>query len=241
MHTCNFCRSDLEVSEYGGIKPKNGKIYWHVDERYITEDIDKFKVLFRLQLAFKEWQSYVSPIFESTSDINQAAIVIRFMSDGDSDLPEPFGTGTLAYAFFPSGESAGIYADIYFNDIENWQESHSSTGINLFKVAVHEIGHALGLGHSDNINDIMFPSYQPNDSVLFSQDTIQSLQTLYSAPASPEVNSNLIDASKVFILKTDISRLLERSVVEIANELGLKASLSDKKSDTVDKIFNYIS
>ena len=50
-------------------------------------------------------------------------------------------------------------------------------------MAVHEIGHSLGLEHSNVRGAIMFPSYEgyrPNLDV--NEDDIRGIQTLYGAP-----------------------------------------------------------
>ena len=241
MHTCKFHRENIEVAQ-SGIVPKDGKIYWHVDESNLTSDIDKFKVIFRLQLAFAEWQSYIAAKLVPTNDISEAAIVIRFMTEGSANLPEPFGEGTLAYAYFPSGTSNGIFSDIYFNDGVNWQESHSSNGVNLGKVATHEIGHALGVGHSDERDDIMFFAYQPNDEIVFFPETVGAVRGLYNtADVGAPAQVPCVDLSKIFLKELDLGRLLERQIVALANEIGLNASVADKKSDTVKKVYREIS
>ena len=54
-------------------------------------------------------------------------------------------------------------------------------GTNLFLVAVHELGHSLGLGHSSDPKAIMFPTYSyvnPNTFHL-SADDIHGIQSLY--------------------------------------------------------------
>ncbi|XP_017552906.1 matrix metalloproteinase-25 [Pygocentrus nattereri] len=61
--------------------------------------------------------------------------------------------GTLAHAFFP-----GI-GDTHFDDEENWSYGADSRSTDLFTVAVHEFGHALGLVHSSSKRSIMRPYY----------------------------------------------------------------------------------
>lgn len=161
-----------------GIAPIEGVIYWHVAN--FTEDMDKFKILFAFERAFSKWQTHFSPIrFESTDDRSKAAIVMHFKQNGDRDLPESFAQNVLAYAFFPQGESLGVHSDMYLNDALNWSEFHAVGAYNLWKVVVHELGHSFGLEHSTDIRDIMYPSYQPNDEVNITQDTIDGITKLY--------------------------------------------------------------
>ncbi|XP_050957768.1 matrix metalloproteinase-25 [Labeo rohita] len=65
--------------------------------------------------------------------------------------------GTLAHAFFPGkGDLAG---ETHFDDGESWSYGDWSSSTDLFTVAVHEFGHALGLFHSSSNDSIMKPYY----------------------------------------------------------------------------------
>lgn len=227
-----------------GITPINGIIYWHLDESSISTDLEKYKILFTLENAFSQWQEYFIPTFESTNDADKAAIVFRFKVNGDRDLPFEFEDGVLAYAFFPDGKSLDYTSDIYVNDFYNWQLAHTDQGYSLFKVIVHEIGHALGLDHSSIEQDIMYPSYIPDNNVFISQDTIEGIYKLYGTPekSCPDLIDGKIELlSSVFKSARDLSKLKETQLVEIAKSIGISASVSDLKLNTINKILKRIS
>jgi len=65
--------------------------------------------------------------------------------------------GTLAHAFYPTGQ--WWQGGVHFDDDE-YYTNRQSNGRDLFYVAAHEFGHTLGLDHSDEKKDLMYPWYQ---------------------------------------------------------------------------------
>lgn len=171
-----------EIVPGARISSTDGKIYWHVIN--FTPDMEKYKIVLSIQKAFSHWQRHFDPIFVSTSNLSEAHITFHFASSGDPVLPQAFGRTTLAYAFAPvDGTSA-----VYLNEKWDWSELHEPDSYNLFKVLVHELGHSFNLNHSDDREDIMYPTYVPNDEVNLTKDTISSIIRLYpmAIPELPE-------------------------------------------------------
>jgi len=56
------------------------------------------------------------------------------------------------------------------------------TGTNLLQVAVHELGHSLGLEHSSDDSAIMAPFYKKyTPDLKLDQDDIDRIRSIYSA------------------------------------------------------------
>ena len=79
--------------------------------------------------------------------------------------------------------------DIFFDDEENWSfRSYDSfyndvfRVTNLLKVATHELGHALGLDHSNKTTALMAPGGGREGEVKLAVADVQAIQALYGAP-----------------------------------------------------------
>ena len=87
---------------------------------------------------------------------------------------------TLAHAYFPPDGRIHFDDDEYFTvlgDPTGWWWWRKETR-SFFYIAVHEIGHALGLRHSNVQGSIMWPTARGGVPVLH-QDDIDGIRSLY--------------------------------------------------------------
>lgn len=138
--------------------------------------------------AFGLW-SNVTRVFpqEVQDDGNCAGNIRIWWAVGDHGDGYPFDGpgGVLAHAFYPPPVNAGCIAgDIHFDDAETWvTPTIGGAGIDLLTVAAHEIGHSLGLRHSDDPNALMYPYYTGRRAYL-SYDDIAGILAIYGNRAN---------------------------------------------------------
>ena len=141
-----------------------------------------------IERALREWARYANVTFTPGSQPAVArTIAIQFAgrSHGDAYPFDGLG-GTLAHTFYPSPPNPEpVAGDMHFDADENWRIGADT---DLFTVALHEAGHALGLGHSDRPGSVMYPYYRFATGL--TDDDIAGAQALYgkagaSIPAPP--------------------------------------------------------
>lgn len=131
-----------------------------------------------IERAFTEWERYANVSFTAAqAEAAERSIDILFATGAHGDS-YPFTDATaLAHTFYPSPPNTeSIAGDMHFNDIEEWG---AGTDVDLFSVALHEAGHALGLGHSDDPTAVMYPYYKIAAGL--ASDDIAAIQALYGA------------------------------------------------------------
>ncbi|CAH1777145.1 unnamed protein product [Owenia fusiformis] len=141
-----------------------------------TPDLPRPQVDSVIAKAFKAWSDVTNLRFQRVYT-NDATLNIRFASYSHGHGSPFDGRGkVLAHAALPRG------GYIHFDESETWTE-RSRQGTNLYWVAVHEFGHAIGLLHSQVRNAVMYAyyrGYQPN--LQLHTDDIQGIQSIYGRP-----------------------------------------------------------
>ncbi len=132
--------------------------------------------------AFDEWSVHASITFTETSTAGlERSVDIRFGADEHGDgFPFDGASGVIAHTFPPPpSNSEPIAGDMHFDEAENWIIGGNG-GLDLYSVALHEAGHALGLGHSEDPNAVMGAFYTgPVSGVTL--DDIEAIQSIYAS------------------------------------------------------------
>jgi len=149
-------------------------------------------------------------------------------------------SGTLVHGFYPGNST--LYGDLHF-DNEIWTDQKTVSGdgkYNIFSVAVHEIGHCIGLFHNTEDKDsIMQPIYKPGFSAenkykILSESYIKTVQEMYGA-AKHVIVTAIFNSNKAKVMIRKIEKDSKTKKVKIIYTLKPKHFSED--SDISDELF----
>lgn len=145
----------------------------------LTSKVPAQTVQAEILRAMNAWSAVTNVVFEpGSSETATRTIAVKFAtgSHGDS-FPFDGPGGVLGHTFYPVPvNSEFIAGDVHLDADENW---HAGGDLDIYTVVLHELGHAIGLGHSDKPGDVMYPYYHRGAQL--SANDIGAAQELYGA------------------------------------------------------------
>ncbi len=187
-------------SQYG---TSGGVVTWSFAEaNYSSQEFnfdyrisDEFRDAVRK--AFAKWETVCNIDFLEVKDAGN--VDIRLGMDAIDGV-----SNTMGQCYWESLNNIITKAEIRFDTAEHWIESGS--GASFYSVALHEIGHAIGLGHVGDSNQLM---YAFTGSADLQSGDIAGARYLYGftspPPPPPEPDTNYVgsSANELFDLKLD--------------------------------------
>ncbi|KAG6387254.1 hypothetical protein SASPL_152441 [Salvia splendens] len=127
-----------------------------------------------VQRAFQTWKNFTHFTFAQVQTNRNSDLLIAFYRGAHGDYESFDAFRPLAHAFAPTNGSFHYNADI------RWSIGAVEDYFDLETVALHEIGHLLGLGHSSDDAAIMYPTIYSGVIKNLHEDDIQGIRALYN-------------------------------------------------------------
>ncbi|XP_059799936.1 matrix metalloproteinase-21-like [Hypanus sabinus] len=175
-------RTEVADGNVSGLGFGKRRLKWRLLSEGYSSQMSVAEQRAAIRLAFRLW-SEVTPI-DFEEDLRSSV--------GAVDITLGFGTGRhfgCSQAFDGAGQEVAHSwqnGAIHFDDDEHFTAANSNQGINLLRVAVHEVGHVLGLPHTLIRGSVMQPNYsaEGRDVELAGTDR-KAIQQLYGVCEGP--------------------------------------------------------
>jgi hypothetical protein len=174
----------LEGPKWGSAAPgkPGGTVTWAIDATIPTSFLPE------IRLAFADWADHANIQFQ------EVVSTVSSQIDFSLGAIDGFNHVVAQTDYFYSGKKF-TSASIELDSGEGWHVAGSqivsnNDSVKLFEVALHEIGHAIGLGHYDAAPAVMNAYIDPAVTDL-TQPDIDGAQAIYGVPASEGLASLL--------------------------------------------------
>lgn len=169
---------------YGTSLYANRGVYWPSTQYELTYQV-RSETLVRgaenmryiVANALRQWERYSPFSFQEVAEGYQSNLVFAF-AQGDHGDGHPFDGpgGILGHSFYPTDGRS------HYDAMENWSDNPGQYQMDLYSVVLHEIGHLLGLAHTQDQSAVMYPTIAPGTLKReLQEDDVEGIQALYGA------------------------------------------------------------
>lgn len=180
-----------------------------------------------VQTALQTWNGIVGTVQFTSSvqpaGVNTAGNRVNEIVLADKVGGEDFSTNTLAVTVSYTIGDNRVESDIVFNaarSFDSYRGPLRSDAYDIQRIALHELGHVLGLGHPDEAGQTVTAVMNSRIGNLYElqADDITGARTLYGAPASIPANDSFANAFTVAVTSASVSAT--GTNIQASKELG---------------------
>ena len=157
----------------------SGEIIW-------TSDLSSGLTFDDVDHDIEDFQAALQAAFDAWEDVSGVDFTYSSGSDGDVDVVmgalSGSTVGLASYSYYPQDGIDTIFdSTITMDSLEGWAP-YGEDDLSFYAVALHEIGHILGLGHVNDTSEIMNPYISTNT---LGDGDIFGVQYLYGSGDAP--------------------------------------------------------